>query len=293
MPGTGYGSAATGYARGTEHGTGYGSAAAGYEGDLYRSSAVGDDLGRGDRVRAEGPSLAERATATASEVRDSVAGGAAGLRDSVAGAAERVGEAASAAYHRVADAASSVAEGVGSGVSDTTRRLSHASHDARDRLGEAGDYLGDSSRRGLDWVLREQPLVLGAIGLAVGAAIGALLPRTETEDRLMGETRDDLVARATDTVEEGYRQAKDVAVEKLSETTERLDRAGLSPQRMGESLGETARQVRDAVAETTRDVADRSKDALQSEEPATQPSGDPRPGTSPASPSSRGRPNPV
>jgi hypothetical protein len=49
-------------------------------------------------------------------------------------------------------------------------------------------------RRFLD-TLQEQPLVLGAIGLAVGAPIGAALPATETEDEWMGHTRDQVKER--------------------------------------------------------------------------------------------------
>ncbi len=44
----------------------------------------------------------------------------------------------------------------------------------------------------------EQPLVLGAIGLAIGAAIGAALPMTETEDSLMGSTAHRFRDSATD-----------------------------------------------------------------------------------------------
>jgi hypothetical protein len=39
---------------------------------------------------------------------------------------------------------------------------------------------------------RDQPLVLAGIGLAVGAAIGAMLPRTEAEDQFMGDASDEL-----------------------------------------------------------------------------------------------------
>ena len=77
---------------------------------------------------------------------------------------------------------------------------------------------------------------------------------------------------------------------KLGETTERLDRAGLSPKRLGESLGETARQVRDAVADPPRDVAGRAKEAIESDAPAPQPGRDPGPGMATAAP---GRPNPA
>ncbi len=61
---------------------------------------------------------------------------------------------------------------------------------------QAGDAMQSMTRyipsdRGevkskLATLFEEQPLVLGAIGLAIGAAIGAALPMTETEDSLMG-----------------------------------------------------------------------------------------------------------
>ncbi len=44
-------------------------------------------------------------------------------------------------------------------------------------------------RRVDDWV-HENPLAAGVIALAVGAAIGLSVPRTEIEDRAMGEARD-------------------------------------------------------------------------------------------------------
>ena len=43
---------------------------------------------------------------------------------------------------------------------------------------------------------RQQPLAVGGIAAGVGALIGALLPGTETEDRLMGAKRDQLMRDA-------------------------------------------------------------------------------------------------
>ena len=60
--------------------------------------------------------------------------------------------------------------------------------------------------------------MLAGIGVALGATIGALLPVSSTENRLMGEAADDVKARArrlTDKVKEGaqtaYDEAKDAA----------------------------------------------------------------------------------
>jgi len=41
-------------------------------------------------------------------------------------------------------------------------------------------------------MLNEQPLVLGAVGVALGAAIAAAVPRTRAEDEWLGEASDRL-----------------------------------------------------------------------------------------------------
>lgn len=61
---------------------------------------------------------------------------------------------------------------------------------------------------------RDQPLVGGALAFAVGAAIGAALPHTETEDTLLGDasdsTKDMAKAKAADAVEHGKEVASHV-----------------------------------------------------------------------------------
>lgn len=60
---------------------------------------------------------------------------------------------------------------------------------------------------------RHQPLVGGALAFAVGAAIGAALPHTDTEDELLGDAADsvktDISSQASDLAEQG----KDIASE--------------------------------------------------------------------------------
>ena len=226
---------------------------------------TGPDAGTSDA--GDGPSATERASAAVSDAKDRIGEAASGLRDSVAGAADRVGEAASSTYRSVADAAGSATEGIGAGASSAAQRVADAGRGARDQFGQ----LGGSTRQGLGWLLREQPLVLGAVGLAVGAAVGALLPGTEAEDRLMGETRDDVAERARATAEEGYQRAKETAGEHLEGAKDRLDRSGLSVDRAGDALTDTARGVREAVGDVARGVAEQAKTALGSGDQAAGP----------------------
>lgn len=70
-------------------------------------------------------------------------------------------------------------------------------------------------------LLDEQPLILGVIGLAVGAAIGAALPITETEDQVMGGTSHRLRDSATDAARQeidGLRAAAGEAVQNVRQS---------------------------------------------------------------------------
>jgi hypothetical protein len=83
-----------------------------------------------------------------------------------------------------------------------------------------------ATSRGLKDLSRDQPLVLAGIGFAIGAAIGASLPRTETEDRLAGETSDSFKERVRDVTEEQLEKAKSIgerAYEEISTDVERQD----------------------------------------------------------------------
>jgi hypothetical protein len=46
------------------------------------------------------------------------------------------------------------------------------------------------------------------VGLAIGAAIGALLPRTQAEDELMGDVSDKLKGQTSDFAAEQFEKVK-------------------------------------------------------------------------------------
>ena len=105
------------------------------------------------------------------------------VADRMVGAAERAGEEISSMKHRASEKLSSMgarARATGSTVRETTR----------------GQW--DRARSGLDNFVQEQPLLFGAIGLAVGAALGASAPRTRQEEELLGEASRKVTERAKD-----------------------------------------------------------------------------------------------
>jgi ElaB/YqjD/DUF883 family membrane-anchored ribosome-binding protein len=65
------------------------------------------------------------------------------------------------------------------------------------QLGERVNELGQSARNrmsqareGYSHLVQEQPLALGAVGVAIGALLAAYLPRTRQEDEMLGEASD-------------------------------------------------------------------------------------------------------
>jgi ElaB/YqjD/DUF883 family membrane-anchored ribosome-binding protein len=106
---------------------------------------------------------------------------------------ERMRGGISHAKERMHETGGSVREGMGS----ARARAGEVGHDAQER----GRYMRESFVDMRD----EHPVMLAGIGLAVGALIGAAMPPTRSEDRLMGEARDAVVHRAK---EKGREQAE-------------------------------------------------------------------------------------
>lgn len=108
-----------------------------------------------------------------------------------------------ATYGRPADARADEAEGRWRHAADAAGAMGHKLKDgaaqARERARHTRERMADGMHRArgaVSGVIDEQPLVLGAIGLALGALLGAALPPTRREDEWLGEPRDDLLDRA-------------------------------------------------------------------------------------------------
>jgi len=120
------------------------------------------------------------------------------------------GEAGEGLGERVAALAGRVGDGVSDAVEGVRERASGISHAAGDTIREAGGAVrhragvagrgaagaGRGVREGLDSLMQDQPLVAGAIAMALGAAVGGALPRSRVEDRIFGAQSD----RAMETV---------------------------------------------------------------------------------------------
>ncbi len=105
------------------------------------------------------------------------------------------------------------------GMSDGMReRTSRAKAGSRNAMHNASYSTQNASQQTTHFI-KEHPVMAGALGIALGAAIGSLLPSTRAEDERMGAMRDKAVDRAT---EEGERYA-DEARAKVHDKAEQVE----------------------------------------------------------------------
>jgi hypothetical protein len=158
-----------------------------------RFKALTDETGRraGNFMDASGKAYRGFADATGKQI-STVTDEAGALFDASSGWA-------SDTWTQVKDTAAGAAQKIGDAASSMSGSAS-----------SAGSSLKDQSTRLNDAILshfRDQPLVGGALAFAVGAAIGAALPYTETEDEVLGDAADDVkanvAAQASDLVDQG------------------------------------------------------------------------------------------
>jgi hypothetical protein len=171
----------------------------------------GNGKGMGEKIR----SAARGAGAALQSAAEGISSAAQGVAD----AARRAGEGFSSAAHAVGDTGHRVQDAMGRAADSTRHGFADAAGGARGGIDQArkfghdvGEYGQRAARSAGDYFTQE-PLVAGAIGLAVGAAIGALLPPTEMEDRLFGEARDKVADEAEKVAAEQFERAKETAAE--------------------------------------------------------------------------------
>ena len=115
---------------------------------------------------------------------------------------------------------------------------------ARERAIEAYDNARERARDSLDG----SPLLALGGGLALGALIAVLLPRTRTEERLLG----DVGGRITGGARDAFDAARDAGREKLAELNITTEAGKGAVQSLVDGITEAARTSGKAALEAAR-----------------------------------------
>lgn len=127
-------------------------------------------------------------------------------------------------------------------ASGAMQSASESMSSMRDRAAQVTDTAREQwqrARGGMDYLVHEQPLALGAIGLAIGAVLGAAAPSTRQEESLMGEASRGLAEKAKDLASQQLDKAQQ-AVKQVAEESAAQPSAQPQPQIQSQHPGPTA-----------------------------------------------------
>jgi len=146
-------------------------------------------------------------------------------RDTAARIGSPVGHAAAG---QAADAVASAYDATTNAASRAGHTLSNAATSAAHAMQETGTKWGSAVQQSIGELFERQPLLLGAVGIAIGAAIAASIPTSEAENKVMGGASDFV----RDAVSEKAAQVKEMADAAVHEAKAQ----GLTPEAAGEAL---------------------------------------------------------
>lgn len=147
------------------------------------------------------------------------------------GLARQAQETAESFGQRIQDALSAAVQAVGQGASTATQAVAATMHDLRNGVSGAASGLGSavhsaragvaqgsqSAQRlggGLVSTLSDSPVLLGALGLAAGALLGALIPTSDQEEAALGgiagQARDTARNLAQEAIDRGGNVAQSI-----------------------------------------------------------------------------------
>jgi Protein of unknown function (DUF3618) len=223
-------------------GSGYDGKYRGYDSGSYRQGYAGTET--------------DEASGVLSAVKDKWNDVADGAKDAFGSATESLGDAADWTKEHASD--------LGHQVADKASSLGQQAKEQASELGSQAKRQVRRARLGFWQTMEENPLLIGAATLAVGVLAGFLLPSTDREDELMGETRDHLLDEVKEAGQQALDKGKHVAEAVVDKVKEEAQHQGLTP----EGVADKVKSVAKEATTTAKDEAKRQNlvpEALQAQ----------------------------
>jgi hypothetical protein len=129
---------------------------------------------------------------------------------------EGVSHAVSERMHRMSERAHSTRESTRESASEWGHRIGEVRHRSGERLQRVGSNFSHA--------VENQPLILGVLGVAVGALLGALLPPTRQEDVMLGPAKERMKEQAVETGREQLAKGQAIASAAAQSAKEEAER---------------------------------------------------------------------
>ena len=167
------------------------------------------------------------------------------VSDTVGSAAGTVGDAAGTAASAVGDAVGNTAGAVGDTVGNTAGAIGGVIGSTAGAVGDVAGQVADGTQdaahglvagtrhqaqrigEGFQTLAQQNPLALGAAGLALGSLIAFAVPETPGERHLLGGARDTLMDKAAETTQETLDKVGTIATEAGSTAAQEARKEGL------------------------------------------------------------------
>jgi hypothetical protein len=191
------------------------------------------------------------------------------LSDAVENLREKSADAVGEAKSAIASGVNALGDRATAAITDATTSVRTATSDtlaaARDSLSNTyqsglaaatnvGDQLTETftqSRDTLAQAIESHPFVVGGVGLLIGAVIASVLPVTHAENRLVGNTSDDIKNRAQDIASEGLEMATAAAQDVYQESVSRVQQQGLSAEAVRQAVKDVGEKVKGVVKQAS------------------------------------------
>ena len=138
--------------------------------------------------------------------------------------ATQTGEKLGEMVHQTQEKAGDLAAQTGEKLSDMATNIQSQAEDLGHYAQEQAYYQARRAKRGFLQMIEENPLAVGAMAMAVGAAVGLSVPSTRQEDEWLGETRDQLLEQAQTKVQDTMEKVQQVAQEAGQSAKETVER---------------------------------------------------------------------
>jgi hypothetical protein len=216
----------------------------------WREAQGLDYLAEGEHDEHDEHGWGHKAEQALESIRSTLSEQGHGVKRQLANVTSHLTSFADTARGRSADYGRQVRDQAGRLASRTKHATRHAGEVAYRQAREGYHYASDRVGEAVE----EYPLAVGAACLGLGLLVGLAIPETRQEDRLMGDTSDELKHKAKEASREALHRGQHIAEQTAHAALDEAERQGLTPGQLGERVREAARHVAETVQEEAEET---------------------------------------